>query len=42
MTTREDIIAIPPRSFDIDICEFCNLSCRSCPEGQRLNNQPAK
>jgi radical SAM protein with 4Fe4S-binding SPASM domain len=42
MTTPEDIFSIPPKSFDIDICGFCNLSCRYCPEGQKLNQQPLK
>ena len=42
MKTRENIFSIPPKSFDIDICGFCNLSCRYCPEGQKLNQQPLK
>ncbi|MCI0496341.1 SPASM domain-containing protein [candidate division KSB1 bacterium] len=42
MTPRKNIFLIPPKSFDIDICGFCNLSCRYCPEGQKLNQQPIK
>jgi len=41
-TMHENIFSIPPKCFDIDICGFCNLSCRYCPEGQKLNQQPLK
>jgi radical SAM protein with 4Fe4S-binding SPASM domain len=34
-------MSLPFSSLNVDIYGRCNLRCRFCPEGQRLNEQPA-
>ena len=31
-----------PRDYVVDITGFCNLRCRFCPEGKRINEQPQR